>query len=233
MKLAIMQPYFLPYLGYFQLMAAVDKFVIYDDVRFINRGWINRNRILVKGRDHLFTVPLRGASQNRNINEIAVVAEKSWREKLLRTFELAYSRAPRFVEVFPLVRTIVNFAESNLAGYLRNGLLTIKNYLALPTKIIATSAIYNNRELKGPVRILDICRKEKATTYVNAIGGKDLYEPELFRAHGITLRFLDPTHLEYEQFGAEFQPGLSIVDVLMFNSVDEVRRFLAQAELKP
>ena len=87
MKLAIMQPYFLPYLGYFQLMAAVDKFVIYDDVRFINRGWINRNRILVKGRDHLFTVPLRGASQNRNINEIAVVAEKSWREKLLRTFD--------------------------------------------------------------------------------------------------------------------------------------------------
>lgn len=230
MKLAIMQPYFLPYIGYFQLLAVVDRFVIYDDVRFIKRGWINRNRILVKGREYLFTIPLQGASQNRDINQIQLIAEQGWREKLLRTIELAYRRAPHFAEVFPLLREIVNFPECNLAVYLRNSLSAIRNYLALSTELIATSAIYNNRQLKGPARILDICRQEKATTYVNASGGKELYDPELFRANGITLRFLEPIDFEYDQFGEEFQPGLSIIDVLMFNPLEKVRRAIRRRE---
>jgi hypothetical protein len=223
MKLAIMQPYFLPYLGYFQLMAAVDRFVVYDDVRFIKGGWINRNRVLVKGRDHLLTVPLSGASPNRNINEIQLITETAWKEKLLRTVEFAYRRAPYFEQIFPLVREVVNFAECNLAAYLLNGLLAIRDYLGIWTNVIATSADYQNRELKGAARILDICRREKAIVYVNASGGKELYDPDTFGANGITLRFLEPLDFRYEQFGGEFQPSLSIVDVLMFNPVEKVR----------
>ena len=223
MKLAVMQPYFLPYLGYFQLMSAVDRFVVYDDVRFIKRGWINRNRILVNGRDHLFTVPLSDASQNRYINEIRLVAETAWKGKLLRTIELAYRRAPCFEQTYPLVREIVNFPERNLAAYLRNGLLAIRDYLGILTTIIATSDAYQNRELKGAARILDICRREKASVYVNASGGKELYDRDTFRSNGIALRFVEPLDFRYEQFGGEFQAALSIVDVLMFNPVEIVR----------
>jgi WbqC-like protein family len=232
MKLAIMQPYFLPYLGYFQLMAAVDRFVVYDDVRFIKRGWINRNRILLKGRDHLFTVPLHEVSQNRNINEIELVAEKVWKEKLLRTIKLAYSRAPCFPEIFPLLSAIINFAERNLAAFLLNALLTVRSYLDISTQIVTTSGIYQNRELTGAARILDICRKEGATIYVNASGGRTLYEADMFQAHEIALRFVEPLELRYKQFGRYFQPSLSIIDVLMFNSREETRSLLSRFELK-
>ncbi len=174
LKLAIMQPYILPYLGYFQLMAAVDRFVIYDDVAFIKGGWINRNRILLDGRDHLFALPLRRASQNRLINQISLVAETDWPEKLLKTLRHAYRRAPYFSEFFPLAEEIVRSAERNLANYLRQSLFAIKNYLAIQTKIIPTSAVYENRHLKGETRILDICRQEGATTYLNPSGGEVL-----------------------------------------------------------
>jgi hypothetical protein len=233
MKLAIMQPYFLPYLGYFQLMAAADRFVVYDDVRFIKRGWINRNRILVKGCGHLFTVPLCGASQNRNLNEIQLTAETAWKEKLLRTIELAYRRAPYFGEAFPLVRDVVNFAERNLAAYLLNGLLAVRSHLAITSEVISTSAIYDNRQLKGPARILDICQREGATVYINARGGRDLYDPARFRREHVALRFLEPWPIKYRQFASEFCPSLSIIDVLMFNSREETKTFLSHFELKP
>ncbi|HEV3147205.1 MAG TPA: WbqC family protein [Chthoniobacterales bacterium] len=223
MKLAIMQPYFLPYIGYFQLMAAADRFVVYDDVNFIRRGWINRNRILLHGYEHLFVIPLRGASQNRRINEIALVTKTTWREKLLSTIRHAYRQAPEFREVFPLVSDIVNFAEEGLAGYLLNSLRMIKSYLAIRTELIPTSAIYGNRSLKGHDRILDICRQEQASIYLNLSGGKGLYDPELFRANGIALRFLEPTEINYDQFGGPFRGCLSIVDVLMFNSPEKIK----------
>ena len=230
MKLAIMQPYFLPYIGYFQLMSAADKFVVYDDVNFIQRGWINRNRILLNGREHLFVVPLRGASQNRRINEIALVAETSWREKLLRTVKHAYRQAPRFDEVFPLISDIVNFDEQNLARYVLNSLRTITSYLAIRSELIPTSAIYGNQSLRGQDRILDICRREQASLYLNLSGGRELYDPEQFRAHDITLRFLKPAEIKYDQFRSSFRPHLSIVDVLMFNPREKVKSvFLKEA----
>ena len=121
-----MQPYFLPYIGYFQLMAAADKFVIYDDVNFINRGWVNRNRILLDGRAHSIVIPLQSASQNRRINEIELVSERSWRSGILKTVRHAYGKAPQFENVFALVSNIVNFDEDNLSKYLFNALKASK-----------------------------------------------------------------------------------------------------------
>jgi WbqC-like protein len=233
MKLAIMQPYFLPYLGYFQLMAAVDKFVIYDDVRFIQRGWINRNRILLHGNEHLFVIPLRGASQNQRINQIELLPEAKWREKLLQTLRHAYHRAPKFKSAFPLVYEIINFAEQNLAAYLLNSLRMIKSYLSIETDLVPSSAIYQNQSLKGQARILDICQREKASVYLNLSGGKNLYDPESFRRYGITLRFLESAPIRYQQFDSEFYPSLSIVDMLMFNSREGAKNLLSQFELKP
>jgi hypothetical protein len=231
MKLAIMQPYFLPYIGYFQLMAAADRFVVYDDVNFIPRGWINRNRILLHGQEHLFVIPLRGASQNRRINEIALVPETTWREKLVSTIRHAYHQAPEFAAVFPLVREIVDCAEESLAGYLLNSLRLLTNYLGISTQLVPTAATYANQSLKGQDRIIDICRQEQASIYLNLGGGKVLYDPDFFRAHGIALHFLEPPDIKYMQFDDPFRPSLSIVDVLMFNPREKIKSVFLQTKL--
>ena len=226
MKLAIMQPYFMPYIGYFQLMAAADKFVIYDDVNFIQRGWINRNRILLDGRKQLFVIPLSGASQNRLISELELMVETGWRRKFLKTIRHAYRQAPEFERVFAVLSEIVNFAENNLSRYLLNSLQQINNYLGIQTELVPTSAIYSNRSLKGQARILDICGQEQTSVYLNLSGGRDLYDKNVFRANGIALRFLEPSEVRYQQFDCPFWPNLSIIDVLMFNSLDKVKSFL-------
>ncbi len=233
MKLAVMQPYFLPYLGYFQLIAAVDKFVIYDDVQFIKGGWINRNRILLDGREHLFTAPLLGASPNRLISELELVTRTNWRRKLLQTIEQAYKTASHFAEVLPMLSDIITFPERQLNAYLVHGLEKLKNYLEIPTTLVTTSAVYRNEDLKGAARILDICRREGASIYVNASGGRELYDSAAFRAQGIALRFLESEPFEYDQGTPHFHPSLSIVDALMCNPRAKVRTLLRKARLSP
>lgn len=232
MKLAIMQPYFVPYIGYFQLMAAVDRFVLFDDVSFINRGWINRNRILAGGREQLMTIPLRGASQNRLINQIALGDDVSWRGKLLKTIEQSYRKAPFYAETMPLVKDILSCPETMLAPWLRFSLTALHAWLELPCQIVASSAQYENKDDKGAQRILDICRQEQASVYVNAPGGKALYAPADFAALGVQLRFLKPRLEEYDQRAATFTPGLSIIDVLMHQGRAATRRAVFSAELE-
>ncbi len=226
MTLAIMQPYFLPYLGYFQLMAAVDKFVIYDDVAYIQRGWINRNRFDLQGRPHLLTIPVKSRSQNRRINELELVTDRPWRKKVLRTLEHAYRRAPNFHHVFPLICKIVEWPENNLARYLQHSLLILVEFLSLKTNLVPASSSYSNQQLKGQARIIDICLREKAAVYVNPAAGRELYDSAAFLAHGIALRFLQPKPGHYRQRGEIFLPSLSIADVLMWNSRPEVDRLL-------
>lgn len=221
MTLAIMQPYFVPYPGYFQLMAAVDKFVVFDDVAFITRGWINRNQILLNGREHRFTLPLQRASQNRLLNEIEFLADKPWRESLLKTFRQAYRRAPFFDGVFPLLQQIVGCEEQNLAAYLLNSLRLIKEHLGLQAELVPSSTVYGNAELKGEARILDICRQEKARNYLNAPGGRELYDAGEFARRGIELSFLTLDSLGGEYWDEE-SARLSIVHALMFHPADEL-----------
>lgn len=230
-RLAIMQPYFFPYLGYFQLMAEVDTFVIYDDVHFINRGWINRNQISLNGAPHLFTVPLKQASQNRLICDIDLADGASWRDKIVKTIRQAYARAPEFDRVFPLVEQIVQHSASNLADYLRHSLTSLRDHLVLKTQLVNSSRQYGNGELKAQTRILDICRREQARTYINAIGGLELYRREDFEQHGIRLQFLKPGLPRYAQPGKEFVAGLSIIDVLMCNDAASVADMLKGGQL--
>jgi hypothetical protein len=232
MKLAIMQPYFLPYIGYFQLMAAADKFVIYDDVNFIKGGWINRNRILLHGREHLVTIPLTNASPNRLINVIEIVGGSAWRRKLSATIEQAYRAAPYFEMIVPLLKQIIHHPVRNLSAYGRHAIEIIRGYLEIGGTLVPSAAIYNNSKLKGEERVIDICHREKANVYLNAPGGRALYHPERFRTAGISLRFVEPAPIAYPQFGGEFCPSLSIIDVLMFNSREEAKALLSRFELK-
>lgn len=229
--IAIMQPYFLPYIGYFQLMAAVDKFVVFDDVHYINRGWVNRNRLLLEGAAHMFTVPLRGASQNRLICDIELVEEQDWRDKLLRTIRQAYVKAPCYAEVSALMERLINYPARRLDEFLLNSLREIASYLALEVEIGSSSRIYRNSQLSGQERILDICRQEQAGVYINPIGGEELYDRASFREQGVQLKFLRSRPVCYPQGNGEFVPWLSILDVLMFNPQPEARRLLAEMDL--
>lgn len=236
MTLAIMQPYFLPYIGYMQLMSAVDTFVLYDDVAFINRGWINRNRLLINGQEYLFTVPLRDASQNKRINEVHLADDPKWRSKLLKTIEQGYRKAPQYSTVMPLTEKIVNFATDSIAELVYFSLAELNQYLGLTTRLVASSAIYNNVELKAQERILDICRQTGALRYINPIGGVELYDKPTFAQAGIELNFIRARPVEYAQSNRsaelrEFVPWLSILDVLMFNDVATTRAMLGEYEL--
>lgn len=229
--IAIMQPYFLPYIGYFQLLAAVDKFVVLDDVNFINRGWVNRNRLLLNGVAHTFTVPLCGASQNKLICDIELVSELNWRDKLIRTIRQAYGQAPCYARVSALIGCLVNYPSVRLDEFLLNSIRQIVNCLSLEVEIVSTSRIYKNAKLKGQERILDICRQERADIYINPIGGESLYDRDSFLEQGIKIHFLRSRPVSYPQGKDEHIPWLSILDVLMFNEPSAVRQLLAEMDL--
>jgi len=228
MKLAIMQPYFLPYIGYFQLIKAVNLFIIYDDVQFIKRGWINRNYILSNENKLMFNLILNGASQNKLINEISVQTDQN---KLLKTIYHSYKKAPYFEFIYPLIKNILDFEDKNLAKFIGNSIIHICNYLKIDTEIIYSSSMEKNNELKGQEKIIHICKLLNADTYINAIGGQDLYDKESFKKACIDLKFIKNNSTPYTQFKNEFIPWLSIIDVMMFNSVDEINKMLDNYEL--
>lgn len=225
-----MQPYLFPYIGYFQLIKAADRFVIYDDVNFINKGWINRNNILVSGKPHLFTVPLTNASQNKLIHEVAI-SNEPWQKKLLRTLQQSYQKAPFYPTVFPILENIITYDTQNISELATFSITEITRYLDIPTELIPSSKIYENDLLKSQDRILDICKKEGATTYINPIGGMELYDKELFRENSIDLFFIKSKPIEYPQFQNNFVPWLSIIDVLMHNTPLDTHDFLDSYEL--
>jgi len=231
MKLGIMQPYFFPYIGYWQLINVADKYVIYDDVNFIKGGWINRNRILMNGEAKMINLRMNGASPNKLINEVEVVDDIVYNKKLLKTIENCYKKAPYFKDAFPIVEKIINSEEKNLAKYLEFSIRQICEYIPIDTEIIVSSTINKNNDLKGEDKILNICKILGVDEYYNAIGGQELYLYENFLLNGIKLKFLKTSNIEYKQFKNEFVPNLSIIDAMMFNSVEDIKKMLDQYEL--
>lgn len=231
MKVGIMQPYFFPYIGYWQLMNEVDVYVIYDDVNFIKGGWINRNRILTNGKPSYFNVQMKGASPFKKINEVEVSDDPIFKRKLLSTLKMSYSKAPYFSQIYPIIENIINNKESNLAKYLEYSIRSIANYLDMNTKIIISSDLKKNNELKGKEKVIHICKLLNATDYINAIGGQEMYDYESFAENCIQLNFLRTDDIFYKQYENDFTPYLSIIDVLMFNSKEQVKEMLNKFEL--
>jgi WbqC-like protein family len=231
MRLAIMQPYIFPYIGYYQLINAVDKFVIYDDVAFINRGWINRNQILVNDKAFLFSIPLNGASQNRLIRDITLADFENWKLKFLRTVAHSYKKARYFENTYELLGEVFNSDFRNISQLAIRSLRLVSSYLGLNVQFVESSAIYNNTDLKGQDRIVNICIQEKSSYYINPIGGREIYNMEFFARSGIKLNFIKTKTFPYKQFHNNFVANLSIIDVLMFNSIGEVREMLDFYEL--
>ena len=231
MKLSIMQPYLFPYLGYWQMITFADKFVLFDDVNYIVRGWITRNNILLNGRPFLFTLPIEGASPNKQILQLKLQDNGKVRSKLLRSMECAYRKAPMFDDVFPVISGILNNDERDLVKFLRFQFLEIYRYLGIADNTLLSSEIPQNPELKAQDKIMGICKYLGADHYINAIGGQQLYDREYFRSENVKLSFIKMKDVRYRQFNDDFVPNLSIIDVLMFNTVEETRKLLSEFEL--
>tara|TARA_Y100000389_G_scaffold190360_1_gene215118 strand:- start:1680 stop:2387 length:708 start_codon:yes stop_codon:yes gene_type:complete len=230
--ITIMQPYFMPYIGYWQLMSAVDEFVIYDNIQYTKKGWINKNRFLRNGKPVVFSLPLKKGSSLLEVKDryLSDDFEKEATE-LLRQMEGAYKKAPNFEETFMLFEKCLTYDNKNLFDFIYNSILVIKEYLEIKTKIIISSSIDMDHSLSAADKVKAICHALDTKKYINPIGGLELYLKEDFEKYGIKLNFHKALPFEYNQFNNEFEPWLTILDVLMFNSKGQVTTWLKSYEL--
>lgn len=222
-----MQPYIFPYIGYFQLIKSANTFVFYDDVNFIKKGWINRNKILINGEESLVSFPCIKISQNKEIKEVEIDLTDQQYKKILRKISLSYKTTPFYKEVFPIVEKCFLSGRKTISHLAIESVESVCEYLEIKTIFKVSSEEYpQTKDLPRADRLIEISKIEGATSYINSMGGKELYTKEYFESKGIDLQFLNPVIKEYKQFGEAFVPSLSIIDVLMFNSKDEILNML-------
>ena len=228
MKLAIMQPYFMPYIGYFQLIKIVDKFIFYDDVTFIKQGWINRNKILINNQAKMFSIPLSNASSHVLIKDVLIseIAYQKWRKSFLNSIVFSYKKAKNYSEINALIEKILEKRPETISELAIKSVVEVAKYLDLKTEFQICSDVYSNTYLSGQNRVLDICINEKAITYINPVGGMELYSKSVFQEKNIELFFIKANKSVYPQFSEEFVPFLSIIDVLMFNDLEDIHKQL-------
>jgi hypothetical protein len=224
-----MQPYIFPYIGYFQLMNTVDEFVVYDNIEFTKKGWINRNRVLVNGKDEYITLTLKKDSDYLHIKDRFLA--DTWeidRKKIINRIIESYRKAQNFAAAFEVIERCILYQDKNLFNFLLHSLLQVNEYLDIKTKLVKSSSIEINHRLKSEEKVISICKAKNATTYINPIGGVDLYNKNNFYKEGIHLQFLQAKNITYTQFKNEFIPWLSIIDVMMFNSKEGVKELLTK-----
>lgn len=217
-RIAIMQPYSFPYVGYYQLMSAVDQFVFLDDVNYINKGWINRNQIVNGGRPQLFTLPLKDASQNKKINEIELTRDGKVEAKFMRTIESAYSRSVNFKAGMQLLNSVFESDKNNLSHFILSSFESFFHWLKIDIQLYKSSEVDPNPSFHAEDRILHLCKELGATHYLNPPGGKTLYNPASFAAKGVSLEFIAPVISQYPQKSPTFLPGMSMIDIMMNTS---------------
>lgn len=232
MDISVMQPYLFPYIGYFQMINCADYFVIGDNYQFIKGGWINRNRILINDTEHMITIPMLKDSAYLGIDKRYLANDPCGRDKILKTIFNTYRRAPHFESCFELVEKILKFSNNNVAEYIHNSLQEVCYYCDIKTPFLIKSELNLPTDLDAQDTIIYICNKLNGDRYINAIGGIELYSAKKFRENGITLKFIKTKEsLEYRQFNNKFVPNLSIIDVMMFNSVSEIQKLLTEYDL--
>lgn len=228
MKSAVMQPYLFPYLGYYQLVNSVDKFVFYNDVNFIKKGYVNRNNILHNGHALRFTVPIPKASQNKKINELSFDENVN---KVLKTIKLNYTKAPFFKEVYPIIESVLTDKNRSVDYICSRSVKDVLSYLEIKKSFYLSSDLNHNRELSAKDRLIDMSKLLGCPVYINSPGGKDLYNKEYFSSKDIKLSFIEIDNYCYEQNCNEFVPHLSIIDVLMWNDKQQVLKLLNMYKL--
>ena len=234
MKVAINQPFTFPYIGFYQLVASVDKFIFYDDVTYMKQSWINRNRILMNGEPRYFTIELDHPSSFKLISDTKVRHNPKGTVKLLKTIKQAYSKAPFFEDCFPIVEECFSMIDKNarISEIAYCSIKKVCNYLGIKTEFEFSSQKYGDtRGIGRKERLYKILELNNATDYVNLPGGTKLYSKEEFLKHGFKLHFIDRGDIKYTQFKNDFVPWLSMIDVLMFNSIEETNKLIAKCKL--
>lgn len=233
MRTAIMQPYLLPYIGYYQLVKAVDVFVFYDDVHFITKGYVNRNAIWANGNKLTFTVPLSKASQNVLIKDVAIHTDQyvKWWSKFKKTVNQNYGSAPYFNQTMPLLEEIFHKPGDSIADLAEKSIRSVANYLGLFPEFKKSSELSYNRKAGAEEKILELCHFLDADTYINPIGGADLYTSASFKKHGVELLFLKSRNSAYPQKSDTFVPSLSMIDVLMYNDKNQILKLMGEYDL--
>ncbi|NBA87073.1 hypothetical protein GVN16_14980 [Emticicia sp. CRIBPO] len=229
MKVGIMQPYFLPYIGYFQLIKAVDTFIVYDNIQFSKKGWINRNRVLINGQDEYISLPLKKDSDYLMVNQrfLSDTFEQD-KQKALRKIYENYRKAEHFEEAYPVIESCYNNPERNLFDFVWGSIRNVCGYLNIKTPLVISSEIGIDHQLKSQDKVIALCKEVKADEYINPIGGVELYDKKDFNDKGIDLQFIESTPREYKQFSGSFLSKLSILDVMMFNSAEEIMTMLTE-----
>ena len=252
MKLAIMQPYFMPYIGYFQAISAVDKYILYSNLNFIKESWMNRNRVLMRdGKIVTITVPLKSKSSYSMIYDVEIDNSKPWKEKMLKTIQMCYSKKPFYKEIFDLLNSMLTPEYTHLKDLNNSTIVSISHYLDIQTVIDVDNSRFLDME-KGMVnieedysdlpyllktkpirkvaRVIEMCRREGSNDFYNAIGGQELYSKEEFKQYDIRLNFVRTNNIEYRQDSkkGEFVSNLSIIDVLMNNGKIGTQKLLQE-----
>ena len=222
-----MQPYFFPYLGYFQLINAVDEFVIYDNIEYTKKGWINRNRILVNGTDFLISLPIKKDSDYLHVRERFLTS--TWeidRKKMLNLISESYRKAPFYKETYEILEKCIMYEDRNLFKFILNSVKSLMKYFNIDTRLVISSSVPIDHQLKSKEKVIAICKHQNAVIYINPIGGFELYNKEEFKTEGLNLKFIKSDNITYPQFKNDFVPFLSIIDIMMFNSKDEIKNQL-------
>ena len=228
MKAAIMQPYFFPAISYFQLMGCVDLWVVFDDIQFIDKGWINRNRILHPNEDsswQFITLPLVNKKQFSKINEIEISTTQRWRDQILGKLTV-YKKAPHYKDTVDFVKEVFSGEETNLSLFVQKALVKTRNRLGIDTKVVRQPPVARDKILHSGSWALEISKVVGASEYVNPCGGFRIFREAEFEQNNIRLRFLKKKEFKYKQYRKSFEDNLSIIDVMMWNSPDKITGFL-------
>lgn len=228
MKVAVMQPYIFPYIGYYQLVNAVNTFVFYDDVTYIKNGYINRNFILSNGVKNRFTISLNQASSNKLINDINCHNNV---KKTIKTIQQSYSKAPNFSSVMSIVEKVLMSENRNVAHIASQSIVAVFEYLGIKREFVSSSELDYDRNLDAAEKLVSICELYESSHYINSIGGKELYTKEYFYNKGIKLEFIEKQKVSYQQNNNEFIDNLSMIDVLMWCSKEEVISLLKEYKI--
>ncbi|MCV4343997.1 WbqC family protein [Pseudomonas capsici] len=227
--IAMMQPYLFPYLGYFQLIAAADVFVLGDDLQYIRAGWVNRNRILCNGEARLITFPLKKDHFALPIMQRQLADNFSEEaSRIINLMTQSYRKAPYFAQVMPLIERLIRFPQQNLALYVEHSIRELCSYLQIITPILRGSDVKLTSCTDKQDRVINIAHTFSATTVLNPIGGMALYDRDHFAHNGLLLRFFRIDPIVYPQYAHPFVANLSIIDVLMFNSLERVQELLSR-----
>ena len=229
-----MQPYFFPYIGYFQLINSVDRFIFFDDVQYIRHGWINRNRILKPDEGtQYFAGSLQKHSQKTIIKDIRLQEDDVWKTKIFGQLDHYKKRAEFYTQTIGLLKECLNTKETSITRFNGHCLRVVFEFLGIPFKVeISSEMDFDYSKVTGPGEwALRICEQLKADEYTNPLGGKELFNRNQFEGANIKLSFLSSVLTPYSQKRQNFEEGLSIIDVLMFNGPEETRKMVDKFEV--